>query len=258
MMQEGRLYAVITGDVVGSSKLEPAVRHALLDLLAASFATVDECFGPMESRFAIYRGDSFQGVLSNPRTAMHAALLLRASIRAGLPGTRFPKDPDVYLAVGIGTISSLPEGQGAMGDGEAFRRSGPALDDLTTKGTRAAAYAGAESHRPYESGEGRSMSAYALADLKSERRTAFRTPWPEADHELSAECALLDAIANRWSGKQAEALSLYLRGSTQESIGKRLGIRQPSVASRLQAAQAWAVGALLVRYERLLARYIEH
>ncbi len=38
------------------------------------------------------------------------------------------------------------------------------------------------------------------------------------DDELRTECALLDALMQRWTKEQAEAILYHIRGSTQEEI----------------------------------------
>ncbi|SMX42829.1 hypothetical protein COL8621_02091 [Actibacterium lipolyticum] len=62
---------------------------------------------------------------------------------------------------------------------------------------------------------------------------------------------LCDAIAQGWSQPQAEALlrSLLPKPATQSDIASSLGIRQQSVADRLDAAQFWAVSEAIQEFE---------
>ncbi len=210
MFEQRRLYAVLTGDVVKSSGLSAPSREQLLDIMQAAFASVESLFAPLESRFTVHRGDSFQAVVTDPVDALHAALLLRASLRRSSRGMRLSESLDAYVAVGIGTISFLPEGEGALGDGEAFRRSGPTLDAMkrelrgsTPSGSNRPEYA-APSPKDGE----RQLPATVLGGMKRERRLVIRTPWPDVDDELEVECALLDGIASKWSSEQSEVMAM--------------------------------------------------
>ena len=218
-MSEERLYAVITGDVVHSSRLRGERWSTLVNLLEDTFGAVDEIVGSVAAPFSIHRGDSFQGVLSDPALALKAALVIRAKLRSGLEVRRRSEALDAYIAIGIGTVDYLPEEQGAAGDGDAFRRSGKTLDGMKGRGPR----------------------------------LLVRTPWPEVDAELVVECSLLEGFAANWSRPQAEALLLHLRGRTQAESASELGIAQSSVAERLRTAGAWAVEGMISRYETLIS-----
>ncbi len=210
------IYAVITGDIVGFSKRKPEERRALLRDLKAGFTLIDAALpDAVCAPFSVYRGDSFQGVLVRAGEALQAAILLRAEVRRRQGSMRH--QVDVRTAIGIGRVDYLPGRKAAEGDGEAFRRSGPALDGL-----------------------------------RGDQRTVVRTPWPEVDAELRVGCALLDAVVNRWSPEQAEAASDRIRGMTQTAIAEGLGISQPAVRDRLQRAGAWAIIELCERYQILI------
>jgi DNA-directed RNA polymerase specialized sigma24 family protein len=56
-----------------------------------------------------------------------------------------------------------------------------------------------------------------------------KTPWKELNDELSTECALLDAVIERWTKEQAEAIMYQIMGLTQEEIARILKISQPAV-----------------------------
>ncbi|MFW6055810.1 MAG: hypothetical protein ACOC9B_00665 [Chloroflexota bacterium] len=217
-MTEQKLYAVITGDVVHSSRLRGERWSTLVSLLDDTFGAVGEIVGSVAAPFSIHRGDSFQGVLSDPALALKAALVIRARLRSGLDVKRRSEALDAYIAIGIGTVDYLPEEQGAAGDGDAFRRSGKTLDGMKGRGPR----------------------------------LLVRTPWPEVDAELDVECSLLEGFAADWSRPQAEALLLHLQGRTQAESASMLHISQPAVTKRLLAAGAGAVDDLLGRYERVI------
>jgi hypothetical protein len=258
MVEDQRLYAVLTGDVVKSSEASTRSRRVLLGAMQAAFDSVERLFAPLESRFTIFRGDSFQGVLADPLQGLHAALLLRASLRAGVHGARPGESLDAYIAVGIGTNFFMPKGEETLGDGDAFRRSGRMLDSMKHE-RRLSAPSGQErpaSVAPSPQDDREYRLATALEGLKQERRLVIRTPWPAVDEELDVECALLDGIASKWSREQAEVLALRLQGHTQSVIASSLSISQPSVAARLKNAQAWAIGESLRRYRAVVGMHI--
>ncbi|MCF6156993.1 MAG: hypothetical protein E3K32_00145 [wastewater metagenome] len=217
-MKNPNLYAVITGDIVASSRLKANQRRYLLTVLKSSFKTIGDILpGVVYAPFEIYRGDSFQGVLSKPEAALRASLVIRASLRYGLKMKQRRYALDARIAVGIGSVDFLPAGRGSEGDGEAFRFSGPTLDRM-----------------------------------KGDQKLLIRTSWQDINAEFDVECALLDALISRWSAEQAQAIIGQMRGSTQEKIARELGISQPAVRQRLKSAGGWAVEELCRRYEQVI------
>jgi class 3 adenylate cyclase len=221
--KEERIYAVLTGDIVGSSRTLEMRRKYLLDAMKSSFEIVTRLSpSAIAASFEIYRGDSFQGVLSRPETALRTAIALRAALRRFLKGALHRHTQDARIAIGIGTVDYLAAQKASEGDGDAYRRSGPLLDAM-----------------------------------KGNRRLRISTPWPRIDEELGVSCSLLDALIERWSSEQAEAMLGLLQGRTQEAIAQDLGISQPAVVQRLKAAGGWAVEAFCIRYELLIREAIE-
>jgi DNA-directed RNA polymerase specialized sigma24 family protein len=92
--------------------------------------------------------------------------------------------------------------------------------------------------------------------MKGDRRLLIRTPSKEINAELDTECALLDALINRWSTEQAQVILYQVKGLTQESAAKELGISQPAVRLRLQSAGGWAIEELLKRYKDQISEII--
>ncbi len=217
-MKNRGLYAVITGDIVGSSKLTASQRGRLLSVLKSSFhALKNIMIDGMRAPFEIHRGDSFQGVLSKPEAALRVAIAIRTCLRHGFETKQRRHALDARIAVGIGQIDFLPAGRGSEGDGSAFRRSGQTLDAM-----------------------------------KGDQRLIIRTPWQELDAEFDTACALLDALINRWSSEQAQAILGQIRGLTQEKAAREFGVSQPAVRQRLKSAGGWAIEALCRRYEQVI------
>ncbi len=81
---EASLFAVITGDVTGSSRIPANDRSNFLDHLKGLFQTIGDTWpGLLRTPFQIYRGDGFQAALSDPRLALRVALVIRSGLRSG-------------------------------------------------------------------------------------------------------------------------------------------------------------------------------
>lgn len=212
-MLNKKRYAVITGDIVNSTSLSQEQRMILLKTLKEIFKKIEEVYPhTIESQFEIYRGDSFQGVLSDPEKALITCILIKAYLRKSFP-TTLKKAWDARLALGIGEIDFLSH-TGSEGDGPAFRRSGPVLDEM-----------------------------------KGENRTMITTPWENINLEFEVSCTFLDIIISRWSSSQAEVVLELLDGFTQQQIADKLKISQVAVHHRIKNAGWNAVQKFLNRYE---------
>jgi len=226
-METGKIYAVLTGDLIGSSRFRIQQREEVLSHLKESFKEISPDI--IASPFVIFRGDSFQGVLSRPDEALNAALIIRASLLSKFKGKRTRLD--ARIAIGIGTIDYLPPDQAGEGDGEAFRNSGLELDKMK----------------------------------KSEQNLIIRTPWTEINEELRTECALFDALIQRLTKEQAEAIAYQLpkreflaqdqviiKEITQQIIAEILNISQPALSQRLKTGGYWAVQAFSERFKMII------
>ncbi len=216
-MSTKSLYAVLTGDVVGSSKVSKEDRDLLIDTLKASFDKIN-ALNTNDSHsisFDIYRGDSFQGIITDPASALPASLVIRSWLRKTQP-EKSSINWDARTAIGIGSIDYLPE-KVSEGDGEAYRRSGPLLDAM-----------------------------------KTDERLTINTPWKELNEELEVQTALLDAVIAKWSANQAEIVAELLDGKPRKQIGKEFGISQAAVHYRVKGAGWFAVEKLLERYKNVI------
>lgn len=212
-----KVYSVITGDIVNSSQLDVGKRRLLLGSLKRLFKTINNSLRDekMAAPFEIYRGDSFQGVLENPIDAIKVGILLKAGLRTSFE-TSLKKSWDARIAIGIGEIDFF-QSKGSEGDGPAFRRSGPVLDEM-----------------------------------KGETRLLIRTPWPPADQEFEVATAFLDVIISKWSSSQAEVILEQMKGLTQQQIADKLNISQAAVNYRLKNAGWNALNKFLKRYEAII------
>jgi predicted DNA-binding protein YlxM (UPF0122 family) len=214
-METKKIYAVLTGDLIGSSRFRIEEREKVISNLKDSFKMISP--DSITSPFVIFRGDSFQGVLSRPDEALNAALIIRSSLLSRFKGKRARLD--ARIAIGIGTIDYLSGNQVGEGDGEAYRNSGPELDKMK----------------------------------KREQNLIIKTPWAGINEELRIECSLLDALIQRWTKEQAEVILYHItKGVTQEEIAKILGISQPAVFQRLKTGGYWAVQAFMEHFEVII------
>ncbi len=90
-------YAVITGDIVASSRLEGEERKALLRLLKAIFAEVKRRERGLVREFDIFWGDSFQRMVEDPRLALNISLH-SAKVIGRLPWQRELEDTSKELS----------------------------------------------------------------------------------------------------------------------------------------------------------------
>lgn len=113
------LQAVITGDIVNSTKLPATDEKRLLKLLEQILA---------DHKHEFFRGDSFQAYIKDAGAALKIALQCRTAA-IGLQPDEYPSIADVRVSIGIGGVES-PVRALATAKGEAFLLSGRALDDM--------------------------------------------------------------------------------------------------------------------------------
>ncbi len=192
------MIAVISGDIIGSRKLEDQQRwiKPLQELLRE--------LGPRPRLWDFYRGDSFQLELSNPAEALHKALRIKACVRSISPSPE-SRTPllDVRMSIGIGE-KTYSARRITESNGPAFVRSGEQYDLLR----------------------------------KEKRTLALRSPWPEVDEVLNLCLRLACMSLDQWSINSAELAGAVLKNpqQTQEQLGEFLNIEQNSVSDRYKRA----------------------
>lgn len=211
-----KTYAVISGDIVRSSRLEREAREELPRILKQAAAALREFLGeaiPLD--IDIYAGDSWQLLLSRPGAALRAAVFLRAYLLDRADGV------DTRVAVAVGSIDFVPGERVSEGDGDAFRLSGRLLQ---------------ESH------PGRRMW-FASSQL------------PDAGL-WDVAFALIDALATKtWTPRRARAVSGAVRGWVHSRIADLWTppVKQPTVARGLEEASWPAVEFAIERFEQEFA-----
>ena len=210
---ENHQYAVVTGDMVGYTGLSEDERVGIIDVLRhAHTEVVRHLGGHTSTALDVFRGDSWQFVVSAPDQSLRAALLFRAIM--------ISRSLDTRLAIGIGTVDFLPSAGVPTGDGEAFRSSGAALDGMP---------------------RGERMVIRAQGFIGSMDRAT-----------LDVLVALLDALVSSWTPRQAAAVSGALMGLSQRTMASEWeggAISQQAVAQHLDRARWNAVARALQHFE---------
>lgn len=203
--------AVLTGDIIRSTKLAPQALDAAMAALASGAEAMSCWPGARPAFFTRFRGDGWQCMAPSPELALRAMLFLRAHLRA-LPGSA-----DTRISVGHG-LATLPEnGNLAAAGGPAFELSGRGLDTMS---------------RPEQ-------FAVAWADP------------PASAALTVAVFALTDEISRLWTERQAETLieTLAPGDAAQREIADRRGVSQQAIAKRLSAGGDWAIQKALAAVE---------
>ena len=115
--------AVLTGDLIGSTKLGAARVDVAMDILATAAGTIGAWAGT-DCAFTRFRGDGWQICLSDPKWVLRATLLMVASLRGSGVGLA------TRVAIGIGTVDRISSTNLADAAGQAFVLSGQGLDRM--------------------------------------------------------------------------------------------------------------------------------
>ncbi|HLT81989.1 MAG TPA: hypothetical protein VKZ86_13260 [Cyclobacteriaceae bacterium] len=193
------MIAVITGDIINSRALSD--QQAWLKPLKALL----EEWGPTPGTWEIYRGDSFQVGITDPLTALSAAMRIKAVVRSVPPDEDDKRvaSIDVRMAIGIGEKDSDAPRISEC-NGSAFVNSGEQFE-------------------------------------KSKREKvnlAVRSPWPEFDQEINLYLRLALIAMNSWSITSGELMNTLLKHPhlSQQEIAAMLNIEQNSASGRYKRA----------------------
>lgn len=119
------VFAVLTGDIIGSSKLS-AER---LDRARAVLLKGARQFHSRSRKAVVgvpefFRGDAWQLLLKEPGRALRAALYIRAVLSA-------ETSVETRISIGVGGVDVIDPSRISLSTGEAFTLSGHALDQMT-------------------------------------------------------------------------------------------------------------------------------
>jgi len=117
-----KLYSVITGDIVKSSKLSLENHKLLVKVMRSSSKDLSKIFpDALKYEPELFRGDSWQLLIKKPELALSIALFYRAYLKAKMQLSSI----DARMAISIGTVDYI---ESSFGVGNAYKISGKALD----------------------------------------------------------------------------------------------------------------------------------
>ncbi len=213
-VHKNRKYAVLTGDIVGSTRLSLANRKLLQRSVPKAGGIVCKAF-PKQCplKLVAFRGDGWQLLFTAPAFALRGALLMRAALRMLMDGDQV----DTRVSIGVGTIDFIPGEKLGEGDGLAFQLSGRGLEELGKR-----------------------------------KRLSWSADPKEHSGFLQSTVTLLDACAQRWTASQCRAVVGALQDWTQDQIAEKWKpkrISQQAVAQHLDRASWHAVEEALTVFE---------
>ena len=216
--------AVITADVINSTKLSASEEDKVLEAVYAAFNRDSGRTNTTESSFYIKRGDSIQVELHNAAEALKLALRLKAAInKIALKGdTKTRPEVDVRIAIGVGSIDGKRDRVNES-TGEAYTNSGRTLDSMK----------------------------------KNKRTLAIKAGITEVDAEFDTVLKLLEVIAAGWKVTSAEVIYWLLLDKNEAEIGNILGITQSAINQRKKTAGWYGVEALLARFDEIVREKIQ-
>jgi hypothetical protein len=203
-----RAHAVLTGDLVKSRAL---TTHQLRDVRALTSQAASEILQQFPDAeggaLEFFRGDSWQLLLRDPRLFLRTAIYIKARLRT------LHKNYRTRIAIGIGPVEFVDQHRVSLSHGEAFVRSGHALDELTGAGLR----------------------------------VALAPEWHQELGYLDPLAILCNAIAESWSERQAEMICLLLsqESPSQREIAERLQVTPQAVSKSLATSKFPAVSAAI-------------
>lgn len=216
------MHAVITGDLIDSTKFDVHELDLVLDTLNHEFEVLSN--DHKDSNFKIFRGDSFQGITLDPSEALYLCLAIKTAVNKLQFAQRKNSGlPDLRIAIGIGTVN-LKRTTILESNGEAFQFSGKALDKM--KGDYP--------------------------------RMALKTSNNELNEEFNVHFSLLDSVTSKWSRESAEVVYFVLRGYKEREIADKLGIYQSAVNQRKKAANWDSIALLLQRFNSAISTFTSH
>lgn len=198
------IYAVLTGDIVKSRQISD--RDRMMSELKSVLEYVKEEYG---AEYDLFRGDSFQVLLSSPPLSVMVALIIRSKLKFSASAVK--EKWDARISIGIGPVSYNGEGV-KDSDGVAFELSGRGLAELE----------------------------------KSGERLVIKAPWQRADQSLGLVTRFADNIISNWSGYSAEvAYYSLVYKERQIALADRMGKGQSTINGRISTAKLELIDAYI-------------
>ncbi len=207
-------HAILTGDIVNSTKLSENERIKLINQLK-NLSQIDK---KIDLKIEIYRGDGFQVEVKKVEEALRYAILLRAFFKGKIHFKNKENEYDARIAIGIGNDFQSMLNYMILGErnGEAFRNSGQLLDEMK----------------------------------KKQNLIAISTSNEILNEDLDIYLCLLEEIISNWKPLQADVIFYKILGYTEISIAEKLNISQSAINQTAKAAGWLVVEKLLNYYEK--------
>jgi len=210
--------AVITGDLIDSTKYTPKELDTILDKVNNEFKYFKTAY---DSDFKIFRGDSFQGIVLDPAIALDLTITIKTAVnKIPIKNKKISGLPDFRIAIGVGNINLKRESI-LESNGEAFQFSGKTLD--TMKGDYP--------------------------------RLLLKTANDNINDEFNVHFSFLDSVTSKWSRESAEVVYYLYKGYKEREIAEILGIYQSAINQRKKVANWDSIALLLHRYKTVISRY---
>jgi len=215
MAGKAKIYAVLTGDLIRSSKLSVEQSRKAIELLKRRAGEFEKTFqGAIQGELDSFRHDSWQLLMKRPALAIRATIFLRASVKMESDATtRY----DTRIAIGIGAVDSISRRRISDSRGSAFTLSGKALDGM------------------------------------DDERLAFASENGVAgDCIAQGVIPLLDCVISDWTATESRAVYGALLGRTQEQSAAKWRVDQSDTRPSRQAVAKALHRADWANLERVL------
>lgn len=219
-MVNGDVYAVLTGDIVGSMELNAGRGYPISDIISTVKGWIYDNFrASIWAEIDLFRGDSWQMVVKDPILSLRIALFIRTLLMS----EKSIEPADTRISIGFGRVDYLPEDDISSGIGDAFRLSGYGLDQCNK--------------------EMRLKLSFSEED---------RSSLTEA---LDKIIQLIDFQVQHWTSRQADVVAGALTGLTQKEIAtKWVGevVSQQAISQHLDSAGWDPIKSTLHYFEGIL------
>lgn len=196
-MPDTNLHAVLTGDIVDSSRIPPRQLHALFATIRKELPTLCRAADTkLLGTFSVTQGDRCQFVLNDARYALRFMAFVSAITRA--------EKITMRLSAGLGVIDKPLRKNTTESTGEAFTLSGRGLAELEKSTYK----------KRYWMIDGQHIGPYQKQLV-----------------------TLLGDIAAKWTPVQAEVIRPAALNRSQDEIAAKFSITRQGVAKRLAGAR---------------------
>jgi len=232
IIRKDKLYAVLTGDIVKSSKLSVKEHELVLKSLNKIVKTFPQMHMPLAKEKiqwvgpAIFQGDTWQVMINLPEYASLAAFYLKANLIV-------QSSTYTRMSIGIGGVENLPEDNLSKARGDAFTYSGRGLSLLKSN---------------------EHMVCWFVPPI----RQPIRKKVGDTEYQnlfLNASFIFAGRISGEWSKLEAFAVSRTIQGVKQEKIASQWpdgATTQQNVGDALRRAKWTEIESVLNLYQKYL------